>query len=104
GRSCQTLHVGSVFQWLVCRRSIHERSAKRPMDSCPVIGPALDVRNAAAVIWRGECLSAVPGDKPSSWCLDTLPTNTTDARDPEETYISVLSCMRHCGVSACGCV
>ncbi|RNC33616.1 surface protease GP63 [Trypanosoma cruzi] len=58
------------------------------MDSCPITGPALDVRNAAAVIWRGEYLSAVPGDKPSSWCLDTLPTNTMDARDPEETYLS----------------
>ncbi|RNC51803.1 surface protease GP63 [Trypanosoma cruzi] len=30
----------------------------------------------------------MPGDEPSSWCLDTLPTSTTDARDPEETYLS----------------
>ncbi|RNC51170.1 surface protease GP63 [Trypanosoma cruzi] len=30
----------------------------------------------------------MPGDEPSSWCLDTLPNNTTDARDPEETYFS----------------
>ncbi|RNF05621.1 surface protease GP63 [Trypanosoma cruzi] len=37
---------------------------------------------------RGEYLSAMPGDEPSSWCLDTLPNNTTDARDPEETYLS----------------
>ncbi|RNF06665.1 surface protease GP63 [Trypanosoma cruzi] len=77
-----------VFQWLVCRRSILEMSAKRPMDSCPITDPALDVRNAAAVIWRGEYLSAVPGDEPSSWCLDTLSTSTTDARDPEDTYLS----------------
>ncbi|RNF08001.1 surface protease GP63 [Trypanosoma cruzi] len=60
------------------------------MDSCPIIGPALDVRNAAAVIWMGEYLSAVPGDEPSSWCLDTPPTNTTDARDPEDTYLSAV--------------
>ncbi|ESS62017.1 hypothetical protein TCDM_10346 [Trypanosoma cruzi Dm28c] len=87
-----------------CGRIIHEGSAKRPMDSCPVTDPALNVRNAAAVIWRGEYLSAVPGNKPSSWCPDTPLTNTTDARDPEETYISVLSCTRHCGASACRCV
>ncbi|RNF08002.1 surface protease GP63 [Trypanosoma cruzi] len=58
------------------------------MDSCPITDPALDVRNADAVIWRGEYLSAMPGDEPSSCCLDTPPTNTTDARDPEDTYLS----------------
>ncbi|EAN98643.1 hypothetical protein Tc00.1047053508165.380 [Trypanosoma cruzi] len=62
-------------------------SAKRPMDSFPVTDPAVDVRDADAVIWRRECLSVMPGDETSSWCLDTLPTNTTDARDPEDTYL-----------------
>ncbi|RNF05868.1 surface protease GP63 [Trypanosoma cruzi] len=70
----------------VCR-SIHEMSAKRLTDSCPITDSALDVRDIEGVIWRGEYLSAVPGDEPSSWCLDTPPTNTTDARDPEETYL-----------------
>ncbi|RNC43885.1 surface protease GP63 [Trypanosoma cruzi] len=37
---------------------------------------------------RGEYLSAMPGDKPSSWCLDKFSTNTTDARDLEETHLS----------------
>ncbi|RNC34784.1 surface protease GP63, partial [Trypanosoma cruzi] len=68
--------------------SIHEMPAKRPMDRCPITDPALDVGDIDAVIWRGECLSAMPGDKPSSWCLDTLPNNTTDARDPEERHLS----------------
>ncbi|RNC33847.1 putative surface protease GP63 [Trypanosoma cruzi] len=63
-------------------------SAKHPMDRCPITGPALDVRNTEGAIWREEYLSAMPGDKSSSWCLDTLPNNTTDARDPEETYFS----------------
>ncbi|RNF01857.1 surface protease GP63 [Trypanosoma cruzi] len=58
------------------------------MDSCPITDPALDVRDIEGVIWGGESLSAMPGDEPSSWCLDTPPTNTTDARDPEETYLS----------------
>ncbi|RNC52710.1 surface protease GP63 [Trypanosoma cruzi] len=71
-----------------CLGSMHEMSAKRPMDSCPITDPALDVRDIEAVIWRGEYLSAVPGDEPSSWCLDTLPNNTTDARNPEETHLS----------------
>ncbi|ESS55762.1 surface protease GP63 [Trypanosoma cruzi Dm28c] len=69
-------------------RSVHERSAKQPMGRCPITDPAPDLRDADAVIWRGECLFAMPGDEPSSWCLDTLPNNTTDARDPEETYLS----------------
>ncbi|RNC54428.1 surface protease GP63 [Trypanosoma cruzi] len=30
----------------------------------------------------------MPGDEPSSWCLDTLPNNTTDARNLEETHLS----------------
>ncbi|EKG01234.1 hypothetical protein TCSYLVIO_007772 [Trypanosoma cruzi] len=71
-----------------CLGSIHERSAKRPTDSCPITDPALDVRDIEGVIWKGESLSAMLGDEPSSWCLDTPPTNTTDARDPEETYLS----------------
>ncbi|EAN91094.1 hypothetical protein Tc00.1047053508247.10 [Trypanosoma cruzi] len=66
-------------------------SAKRPMDSCPISDPALDVGDVEAVIWRGEYLSAVPGDEPSLWCLDTLSTNTTDARDPEETNLSAVA-------------
>ncbi|RNC34781.1 surface protease GP63 [Trypanosoma cruzi] len=68
--------------------SIHEMPAKRPMDRCPITDPALDVGDIDAVIWRGECLSAMPEDEPSSWCLDTLPNNTTDARDPEERHLS----------------
>ncbi|RNF00796.1 surface protease GP63 [Trypanosoma cruzi] len=79
-----------------CLGSIHEMSAKRPMDSCPITYPALDVRDIEAVIWRGEYLSAVPGDEPSSWCPDTPPNNTTDARDPEETHTS--RCCHACGV------
>ncbi|KAF5215155.1 surface protease GP63 [Trypanosoma cruzi] len=71
-----------------CLGSVHKMSAERPMDSCLIIDPALDVRDADAVIWRGECLFAMPGDRLSSWCSDTLPTNTTHARDPEETYLS----------------
>ncbi|EAN98560.1 surface protease GP63 [Trypanosoma cruzi] len=59
------------------------------MDRCTITDPALDVRDIEAVIWRGECLSAMPGDKPSSWNLDTPPNNTTDARNPEETHLSV---------------
>ncbi|RNC51320.1 surface protease GP63 [Trypanosoma cruzi] len=59
------------------------------MGRCPITDPALDVRDIDAVIWRGEYLSAMPGDEPSSWCPDTLPTNTTDARDSEETHLSV---------------
>ncbi|RNC33805.1 surface protease GP63, partial [Trypanosoma cruzi] len=68
--------------------SIHERSAKHSKDRCHITDPALDVRDIEAVIWGGEYLSAMPGDRPSLWSLDTLPTNTTDARDPEETYLS----------------
>ncbi|PWV04085.1 putative surface protease GP63 [Trypanosoma cruzi] len=71
-----------------CHRSIIEFSKQPPMDSCPIIDPAMDVRDLEAVFEKGEYLSARPGDKPSSWCLDTLPTNTTDARYPEETYLS----------------
>ncbi|RNC54218.1 putative surface protease GP63 [Trypanosoma cruzi] len=58
------------------------------MDSCAITDPALDVRDIDAVIWGGEYLSAMPEDEPSSWCLDTLPNNTTDARDLEETHLS----------------
>ncbi|EKG07731.1 surface protease GP63, putative, partial [Trypanosoma cruzi] len=105
-RNCSALNMGEYLHMLCelgvpveccvsdlyssgwCLGSVHKMSAKRAMDSCPVIDPALDVRDADAVIWRGECLSAMPGDRPSSWCPDTLPTNTTDARDPEETYLS----------------
>ncbi|RNC52684.1 surface protease GP63 [Trypanosoma cruzi] len=68
--------------------SIHEMSAKHSMGRCPITDPALDVRDIEAVIWREEYLSAMPGDEPSSWCLDTLPTNTTDARNPEERDFS----------------
>ncbi|RNC54385.1 surface protease GP63 [Trypanosoma cruzi] len=68
--------------------SIHEMSAKHSMGRCPITDPALDVKDVEAVIWRGEYLSAMPGDEPSSWCLDTLPNNTTDARNPEETHLS----------------
>ncbi|KAF8288736.1 putative surface protease GP63 [Trypanosoma cruzi] len=71
-----------------CQRSIIEFSKQRSMDSCHIIDPAMDVRDLEVVFKKGEYLSARPGDKPSSWCLDTLPTNTTDARDPEETYLS----------------
>ncbi|RNC34535.1 regulator of sigma E protease, partial [Trypanosoma cruzi] len=71
-----------------CRRSIIEFSKQHSMDSCPIIDPAMDVRDLEAVFEKEEYLSARPGDKPSSWCLDTLPTNTTDARYPEETYLS----------------
>ncbi|EAN82151.1 surface protease GP63, putative, partial [Trypanosoma cruzi] len=71
-----------------CHSSIVELSKKPPMDSCPIIDPVMDVRDLEAVFKKGEYLSARPGDKPSSWCLDTLPTNTTDARYPEETYLS----------------
>ncbi|RNC51350.1 surface protease GP63 [Trypanosoma cruzi] len=87
GCPCQTLRVGPVFPRLVFG-SIHEMSAKHSMGRCPIIDPALDVRDIDAVIWRGEYLSAVPGDEPSSWCLDTFSTNTTDARDTEETHLS----------------
>ncbi|KAF8281091.1 hypothetical protein TcBrA4_0091430 [Trypanosoma cruzi] len=31
----------------------------------------------------------MPGDEPSSRCLEKFPTNTTDARDPEDTYLGV---------------
>ncbi|RNC37871.1 surface protease GP63 [Trypanosoma cruzi] len=49
------LRDGTVFHWLPCRLIIHESSAKRPMDSCPITDPALDVRNGAdAVIWEGR--------------------------------------------------
>ncbi|RNC39712.1 surface protease GP63 [Trypanosoma cruzi] len=40
---------------------------------------------------RGEYLSAMPGDEPSSWFLETLFTNTTDARNPEETHLSAVA-------------
>ncbi|RNE99580.1 surface protease GP63 [Trypanosoma cruzi] len=60
------------------------------MDRCPITYPALDVRDIEGVIWRGEYFFAMPGDEPSSWCPDTLSTNTTDARDPEETYLSAV--------------
>ncbi|EKF29681.1 surface protease GP63, putative [Trypanosoma cruzi marinkellei] len=68
--------------------SVNEGPAKHTMDSCLIIDPALVVRDAEAVVWSGEYLSAVPGDEPFLWCLDTLPANATDARDPEETYLS----------------
>ncbi|RNC53375.1 surface protease GP63 [Trypanosoma cruzi] len=71
-----------------CLGSIHEMSAKRPMGRCPITDPALDMRDIEGVIWRGEYFSGMPGDEPSSWCLDRLPTNATDARNPEETYFS----------------
>ncbi|RNC53871.1 surface protease GP63 [Trypanosoma cruzi] len=58
------------------------------MDSFPITDSAVNVRDIEAVIWRGEYFSAMPGDEPSSWCLDTLPTSTTDSRDPEKTYFS----------------
>ncbi|EAN81991.1 surface protease GP63, putative [Trypanosoma cruzi] len=72
----------------LCRRSIIEFSKQHSMDSCPIIDPAMDVRDLEAVFEKEGYLSARPGDKPSSWCLDTLPTNTTDGRYPEETYLS----------------
>ncbi|RNC50933.1 surface protease GP63, partial [Trypanosoma cruzi] len=70
-----------------CWYSIHEMSAKSPVDSCPITDPALNLRDADNVIWGGEYLSARPGDEPSSWFLDRLPTNTTDARDTEATHL-----------------
>ncbi|KAF5221965.1 Leishmanolysin [Trypanosoma cruzi] len=43
-----------------CLGSIHEISAKRPMDSCPIIDPALDARDIDAVIWRENiCLQGL---------------------------------------------
>ncbi|RNC40948.1 surface protease GP63 [Trypanosoma cruzi] len=87
GVFCQTQRVRSLFQRLVFG-SIHEMSAKRPMGRCPITDPALDVGDVDAVIWRGEYFSAVPGDEPSSWCPDTLPNTTMDARDPKETHLS----------------
>ncbi|EKF98266.1 hypothetical protein TCSYLVIO_010837, partial [Trypanosoma cruzi] len=87
-----------------CLGSVHKMSAKRAMDSCPITDPALDVRDADAVIWRGECLFAMPGDRPSSWCPDTgFPTNTTDARDPGG---DVSECCHACGIGgalSCRC-
>ncbi|KAF5214867.1 hypothetical protein ECC02_012494 [Trypanosoma cruzi] len=71
-----------------CQRSIIEFSKQHSMDSCPIIDPAMDVRDLEAVFEEGKYLSARPGDKPSSWCLDTLPTNTTDTRYPGYTYLS----------------
>ncbi|EKG04945.1 surface protease GP63, putative, partial [Trypanosoma cruzi] len=58
------------------------------MDSCPIIDPAMDVRDLEAVFEDGKCLSAMPGDMPSSWCLDTLPTNKTDGKYRGKTYLS----------------
>ncbi|RNC32425.1 surface protease GP63 [Trypanosoma cruzi] len=58
------------------------------MGCCPVTDSALDVRDIEGVIWRGEYSSAVPGDEPSSWPLKTLPANTKNAREPEETRLS----------------
>ncbi|RNC42116.1 surface protease GP63 [Trypanosoma cruzi] len=78
-----------------CLRSIHERSAKRPTESCTTTDTALDVRDAAAVIWREEYLSALPGDGPSSWCLDTPPTTRRWMRGTRRKHISVLPRMRH---------
>ncbi|EKF29576.1 surface protease GP63, putative, partial [Trypanosoma cruzi marinkellei] len=72
----------------LCRWSIVEVSKNRPMDSCPIIDPVINVRDIEAVFSNGEYSAVRPGDKPSSWCLDTLPTNTTDARDPKDTYLS----------------
>ncbi|PBJ71598.1 surface protease GP63 [Trypanosoma cruzi cruzi] len=71
-----------------CQRSIIELSKQHSMDSCPIIDPEMEVWDLEAVFEDGKCLSAMPGDEPSSWSLDTLPTNTTDTRYPEETYLS----------------
>ncbi|RNC52543.1 surface protease GP63 [Trypanosoma cruzi] len=57
------------------------------MGSCSITDSSLDVSDDDTVIWRREYLSAMPGDEPSSWCLDTLPANKTDLREPEETHL-----------------
>ncbi|EAN85600.1 hypothetical protein Tc00.1047053506609.50 [Trypanosoma cruzi] len=82
-KHCASDRYSSGCCWYI----IHEMSAKSPVDSCPITDPALNLRDADAVIWGGEYLSARPGDEPSLWFLDRLPTNTTDARDTEATHL-----------------
>ncbi|PWU97361.1 putative surface protease GP63 [Trypanosoma cruzi] len=71
-----------------CHWSIIELSKNPPMDSCPIIDPMMEVRDLEAVFKKGEYSSARPGDMPSSWCLDTLPTNTTNENFKGHTYLS----------------
>ncbi|EKG08084.1 surface protease GP63, putative, partial [Trypanosoma cruzi] len=71
-----------------CQRSIIELSKKQSMDSCPIIDPAMDVWDLEVVFEGRKYLSARPGDMPSSWCLDTLPTNTTHEKFTGHTYLS----------------
>ncbi|RNC39596.1 putative surface protease GP63 [Trypanosoma cruzi] len=92
GRSCQTLHVGSVFQWLVS--SIHEMSARRPMDSCPVIDPALNLRDIDAVIWRENICLQCLGTSPLLGVRTRFP-RTRRMRGTRRRHISVLPCMRN---------
>ncbi|EKF38922.1 surface protease GP63, putative [Trypanosoma cruzi marinkellei] len=47
-----------------CFGSVDKTSAERPMDSCPVIVVALDVRDADAVIWRENVFLRGPGTSP----------------------------------------
>ncbi|EKG00254.1 surface protease GP63, putative [Trypanosoma cruzi] len=71
-----------------CHWSIIELSKNPPMDSCPIIDPEMEVWDLEVVFEGRKYLSARPGDMPSSWCLDTLPTNTTHEKFTGHTYLS----------------
>ncbi|KAF8287536.1 putative surface protease GP63 [Trypanosoma cruzi] len=71
-----------------CQRSIIELSKQRSMDSCPIIDPEMEVWDLEAVFEDGKYLTARSDDIPSSWCLDTLPTNKTDGKYRGNTYLS----------------
>ncbi|RNF08354.1 surface protease GP63, partial [Trypanosoma conorhini] len=72
-----------------CTRSIVEASPGKTADSCPIIAPAINMNDLNAVFRTGGSRSAVPGDRPSSWCLDVDPTTVKDAKGGDKLVAAV---------------
>ncbi|ESL05204.1 surface protease GP63 [Trypanosoma rangeli SC58] len=79
-----------------CDSSIIETLPGGLWDICPIINPAVGVKDFGDVFKAGAQASVRPGDKPSAWCLDTVPT-TVAGEDGDES-----SAAMHAGVKCLG--